>query len=107
MPELRKGIFLKGGQHPGRGVSLAGIYNSFPVLILDYDLFDLHDYCDRFKRHVKIKVLSRSPPFPFSPRSHSHSPSPSAAHSTSPPTPLQQWHLASKKHFWLERGEED
>jgi hypothetical protein len=26
MPELRKGIFLKGGQHPGRGVSLAGIY---------------------------------------------------------------------------------
>ena len=27
MPELRKGIFLKGGQHPGRGVSLAGIYS--------------------------------------------------------------------------------
>jgi hypothetical protein len=29
MPELRKGIFLKGGQHPGRGVSLAGIYTLF------------------------------------------------------------------------------
>jgi len=26
MPELRNGIFPKGGQHPGRGVSLAGIY---------------------------------------------------------------------------------
>jgi hypothetical protein len=37
MPELRKGIFLKGGQHPGRGVSLAGIYTGqnlfFEVLV--------------------------------------------------------------------------
>ncbi len=33
MPELRNGIFPKGGQYAGRGVSLAGIYKEYQVAL--------------------------------------------------------------------------
>jgi hypothetical protein len=39
---------------------LSHALSSVLILIPDFDLFDLHDYCDRFKRYVKIKVLSRA-----------------------------------------------
>jgi hypothetical protein len=59
MPELRKGIFLKGGQHPGRGVSLAGIYTGItilkiPVLLL-IDKFASKGVCAFPSKERKVK----------------------------------------------------